>query len=185
MRFDYAHDAVPEAIERLRPSRVPRELQTPLAALLTVTFVVLAAWPIEFVHVRSTETEVHSAEEHVRRTRAELARYKLARVRVEALFGLDAQLRSIRTSGATISVHLADIANHVPPKAWLTSVSHTRTGTSVAGNAEDLSALSETVADLMSSATMPAPALVRAGKTNGAFSKATLSFEMRSQEASK
>ena len=49
MRFNYLRDSAPEAFEYLRPSRIPEQVHTPLAALLTVAIVIVAWWTIEQV----------------------------------------------------------------------------------------------------------------------------------------
>jgi Tfp pilus assembly protein PilN len=176
MRFNYLRDGPPQAFEHLRPSRIPEPLRTPLAALLTVIVVVGAWWMIEQLLLSQARDELQAQTFRLAASRTALAEFKLHTTRVEALLAMDARLRAIRRSGATLSSGLADIANHVPARAWLTSISRVSDGLEIDGLVEGLDGLSETVADLMSSSTAASPDLIRASKTDRARSGAIIAF---------
>jgi Tfp pilus assembly protein PilN len=179
MRFDYAHESIPDVLDRLRATRLPEECRTPAWALVTALLVVLAALPLEHYRVASAQHDAAQARMRLDRARERLARLKLARVRVDEMLALDQRIRTIRLSGSVLCLRLADVANHVPSKAWLTSLTQATDGTSIAGRAEGLDVLSETLADLMSSTTAAAPSLVRAGRDANIPGVASLlSFEL-------
>jgi Tfp pilus assembly protein PilN len=179
MRFDYLADAPPHWLDRLRSLRLPEAVRTPLMALLTSMLVVLAWYGLESYWVAKAMTEEQVAAARHDRSRAELARTQLERLRVEDLVVLENRLHSIRQSGANLSRLLADVASHVPEHAWLTSISNTSNGFEIAGEARGLTALSQTLADLTSGTTFGTPTLVRAGREARASSGDLLSFTVR------
>jgi Tfp pilus assembly protein PilN len=183
MRFDYARESMPDALDRLRSIEVPAECRLPLWAVATALLVVLVAIPLERWRVAVAQNDVVAARQRLERARSEVARMKLQRVRIARMLALDERIRAIRLSGSRLCAELADVANHVPAKAWLTSLSQSADGTSIEGRAEGLSVLSATLADLMSSSTAALPRLVRAGKDAGApGAAALLSFELHALE---
>ncbi|MBV8639368.1 MAG: PilN domain-containing protein [Candidatus Eremiobacteraeota bacterium] len=99
---------------------------------------------------------------------------------VDVLLALDAKLRRIRLSGSMLSHRLADIGNHVPSEAWLTSIVRTDDGLELRGRAQGLHVLSETVADLMSSSAASSPTLVRAVREE--HGAPLISFTIRAEE---
>lgn len=179
MRFDYLHDSGPEAFEHLRPSRLPEALRTPLAALLTVTLVVGAWWAIEQMLLSQARSELRTQTFRLAASKAALAELKLRKTRVEELLAVDSRLRAIRRSGALLSSSFANIANHVPARAWLTSIARVNDGLEIDGQADGLDGLSDTVADLMSSWAAASPSLVRANKEERDRSGALIAFVVR------
>ncbi|HTZ55228.1 MAG TPA: PilN domain-containing protein [Candidatus Acidoferrum sp.] len=179
MRFNYLRDSVPEAFEYLRPSRIPEPLRTPLAALLTATLVVAVWWVIEQVQLAQARHELQTQSFRLAASKAALTELKLRKTHIEALLAVDLRLREIRRSGATLSSGLADIANHVPARAWLTSIARVNDGIEIDGQAEGLDGLSDTVADLMSSSTAKSPDLIRASKEDRYRANGLVAFEMR------
>ncbi len=179
MRFNYLRDSAPDAFEYLRPSRIPEPLRTPLATLLTVIIVVGAWWMIEQLLLSQARDELQTQTFRLAASKAALTELKLRKTHIEALLAVDSRLRAIRRSGATLSSGLADIANHVPARAWLTSIARVNDGLEIDGQAEGLDGLSETVADLMSSSAAASPDLVRASKTDRDRSGALIAFVMR------
>ncbi len=179
MRFNYLRDSAPEAFEYLRPSRIPEQLRTPLAALLTVAIVVAAWWTVELVLLSQARDELQTQTLRLAASKAALAELKLRKTRVEELLAVDSRLRAIRRSGATLSSGLADIANHVPSRAWLTSIARVNDGLEIDGQADGLDGLSETVADLMSSSAAASPDLVRASRADRDHSGALIAFVVR------
>lgn len=163
-RFNFLRDSTPEAFEYLRPSRIAEPLRTPLAALLTVTLVVAMWWLIEQVLLSQARSELQVQTFRLAASKAALAELKLRKTHIEELLAVDARLREIRKSGTMLSSSLADIANHVPARAWLTSIVRVNDGIEIEGQADGLDGLSDTVADLMSSSTAKSPNLIRASK---------------------
>ncbi len=179
MRFNYLRDSEPDAFEYLRPSRIPEPLRTPLAALATIVVIVGAWWVIEQMLLGQARDELQLQTLRLNASKVELSELKLRKTRVEALLAIDTRLREIRRSGAALSSGVADIANHVPARAWLTSIVHVDTGIQIDGRAEGLDGLSDTVADLMSSSSAASPDLIRASKENRDRSGTIVSFEVR------
>jgi hypothetical protein len=179
MRFDYLHDAPPDFVDRLRSFRFPPALRWPLAVLSTIVFTSLGAYGIFSLAIASARATEAQALARYESSKAAVARARLERAHIAELLVLDARLREIRDSGSTVSTRLADIANHVPPHAWLTSLSRTASGISLSGKSTGLPALSATIASLLTSKTVTAPTLVRAGKDERDHSNGVLSFEVQ------
>ncbi|MGD0969379.1 MAG: PilN domain-containing protein [Candidatus Aquilonibacter sp.] len=179
MRFNYLRDSAPEAFEYLRPSRIPEALRTPLAAFATVLIIIGAWWIVEQLLLAQARGEMRAQSLRLSASRVALRDLKLRKTRVEQLLSIDTRLREIRRSGAVVSSRLADIANHVPARAWLTSIARVDSGLQIDGNAEGLDGLSDTVADLMSSSNAAAPDLVRANKEDRDQSGTIIAFEVR------
>ena len=114
-------------------------------------------------------------------SRAAFAATKVVRTDVDRLLALDTRLRQIRLSGSVLSHRLADVGNHVPARAWLTSIARTNDGLELHGRAEGLNVLSQTVADLMSSKAAASPTLVRAVREER--QNAVITFTIRAHEA--
>lgn len=179
MRFNYLRDSAPDAFVFLRPSQIPEPLRTPLAALATIIAVVGVWCIIEQILLGQARDELQLQTLRRNASNAELSELKLRKDRVEELLAIDARLREIRRSGAALSSDLADIANHIPPSAWLTSITRVDTGIQIDGRAEGLDGLSDTVADLMGSLSAAPPELIRASKEDRDRSGTIISFEMR------
>lgn len=162
MRFDYAHDMAPEFVDRVRALHVRGEARGPLMALATVIFVGLCAFGIESWRVGDARTQERVQQVRFDESRARLEQMKIASREVSDLLLLDRRLRDVRLSGTALSVRLADIANHVPERAWLTSLGRTPSGVAINGRAETLDSLSATVASLMMSKTVASPNLIKA-----------------------
>lgn len=179
MRFNYLRNSAPEPFEYLRPSRVPEPLRTPLAALVTVTLVVAVWWVIEQLLLAQARAELHAQTFRLAASQAALAELELHKTHVEDLLAVDTRLRGIRRSGAALSSILADIANHVPARAWLTSIARLDDGIEIDGRADGLEGLSDTVADLMSSSAAASPDLIRATKDDRVHLADIIAFAMR------
>jgi Tfp pilus assembly protein PilN len=179
VRFNYLRDSAPDVFEYLRPSRIPELLRTPLAALVTIALVVGAWWVIEQILLEQARGELQAQTLRLNTSKVALSEVKLHRTRLEELLSIDTRLRKIRRSGAALSSGLADIANHIPERAWLTSIAHVDAGLQIDGRAEGLDGLSETVADLMSSSTVASPNLVRASKEERDRAGTIVAFEVR------
>jgi Tfp pilus assembly protein PilN len=178
-RFNYLRDSAPEAFQYLRPSRIPERLRTPLAALLTAVLVVAVWWTIEQVLLSQARAELQTQTFRLAASKVALTELKIRKTRLEELLAIDARLREIRRSGAALSSGLADIANHVPARAWLTSIARVNDGLEIEGQADGLDGLSDTVADLMSSSAAQSPNLVRASKDERYRVGGLIAFVMR------
>jgi Tfp pilus assembly protein PilN len=179
MRFDYLRDSAPEAFEYLRPSRIPETLRTPLAAFATVVVIVGVWWIVEQLLLAQARGELQAQSLRLSASRVGLHELKLRKTRLEQLISIDTRLREIRRSGAVLASRLADIANHVPDRAWLTSIARVDGGLQIDGNAEGLDGLSDTVADLMSSSNAASPSLIHASKEDRDRSGRIIAFEVR------
>lgn len=162
VRFNYLRDASPDLVEQIRAFRVPPQLRFPFVSLFTAVVVVTTWWFLESHWVSEAAREEAIASTRLEQSRQEFTATKLVRSDVDDLLALDARLRRIRLSGSFLSARLADIANHVPHEAWLTSIARTDDGLELQGRAKGLHVLSATVADLMSSSAASSPTLVRA-----------------------
>jgi Tfp pilus assembly protein PilN len=179
-RFDFLRDAPPLFVERLRPSRLPAELRTPLAAFATTVVVILAWWAIETAQIAQARAELVTERARVAASRTDLAQAQVRRSRLVDLISLDRRIRDIRRSGAALSGNLADIANHLPDRAWLTSIAQDDRGLEIDGNAVGLDGLSDTLAGLMSSRSAATPSLVRASRSDQPAMHDVISFQLRS-----
>jgi hypothetical protein len=179
MRFDYLCDSAPEALDYLRPSRIPEALRTPFAAFATVVVIVGVWWIVEQLLFAQARSELQAQSLRLSASRIAIHDLKLRKTRVEELISIDTRLREIRRSGAVLSSRLADIANHVPAQAWLTSIARVDSGLLIDGNAEGLDGLSDTVVDLMSSSNTASPSLIRANKEARDRSGTIIAFEVR------
>lgn len=180
MRFNYLRDTSPELVEQVRALRVPAALQVPLSALFTAVVVVTAWWFLEGHWISEAAREEAIASIRLEQSRQAFAATKLVRSDVDELLALDARLRRIRLSGSVLSYRLADIGNHVPHEAWLTSIARTGESLELRGRAKGLHVLSATVADLMSSNAASSPTLVRAAREERAAS--LIDFTIRAEE---
>jgi Tfp pilus assembly protein PilN len=181
MRFNYLRSGAPEVIERFHSGYIPARLQTPLAALVTVVVAVCFWWGIENLLLHQAIAELHVQTARLNASRTALEKARLRRTRVESLLALDNRLRDIRRSGAQVAGELADIANHVPRRAWLTDIARVDQGMEVEGKAVGLDGLSDTVSDLMSSKSASLPELIHAARDGGTDSTPTMTFTLHLQ----
>lgn len=179
MRFNYLRDSVPDAFERLYPHRIPESFHTPLAALATAVIAVCCWWGIERILLHQATAELHAQTMRLNESRAALGEAHVRRMRLESLVALDERLRAIRRSGAELSGELADVANHVPRRAWLTSIVHLDRSVEIDGQALGLDGLGDTVADLMTSSAAQSPKLLRASRNEGGRTSGIISFAVR------
>lgn len=183
MQFNYLNDSPPELIEQVLGLRIPTQLRTPLGALLTSIIVVSSWWMLERHWVAEATREEASASIRLDQSRAAFAATKLVRSDVDQLLTLDGRLRRIRLSGSVLSHRVADIGNHVPARAWLTSIARSSDGLELRGRAEGLNVLSATVADLMSSRSASSPTLIRAIRDDR--ETGVINFTIRADETAK
>jgi Tfp pilus assembly protein PilN len=158
--FDYLHSAHPDWLRRLVDIRIPERLYAPLLGLLTACVAIAGAWGIEkqrLLQAQHIEAAYRSrfeiSERAVRKTR-------IYYDRVTALVSLDRQIRTIVDSGNTDARRLAEIANNLPPHAWLTQiVRDERGGVSLEGRAKDLAVVAGVLRSLMRAPELRNPTL--------------------------
>lgn len=182
MQFDYLRESMPESLDRIRMWRAPAHLHAPLRALVTVAIVIAGAAGIEAGRASSAHAAETNALLRAQAARTQLAAANLLRVRVDAMLQLDGRLRGIRLSGARASQRLADIADHVPQHAWLTSLSAQKGTVDLNGKVANFTTLSQALADLMNSGEVQAPTLIRAAADDRMPGQSALSFEVRAQD---
>jgi Tfp pilus assembly protein PilN len=182
MRFDYLRDAPPAFVERLKPARIPHALRTPLAALLATIVIVASWWGVETLQIGQAGHELAVQKARAAASRADLAQIKVRRSKLDALVALDARVRTMRRSGAVVANRFADVANHVPERAWLTSIGEADGVLDIQGDAIGLDGLSTTLADLLSSQSASQPSLVRAGRDDHVLVESVLSFQIHARE---
>lgn len=175
MRFSYLRHSPPDAIERLRALRIAPELQAPLSALVTACAVILGWWCLERHWIAVARLEEARALAHLQDSRNAFAATKIVRADVNRLLALDARLRRIRVSGSVVARSVVRIADELPKRAWLTSITPFQSGLELQGYAAGLDTLSETVKRLDRRGS--APVLVRAAGEDR--SPAFLSFTVR------
>jgi Tfp pilus assembly protein PilN len=178
-RFNFLREHRPQALEALRPGRIPQAIRTPLAAVVTAVIVVAVWFAIERLALSRAQDELQRQKLRLARTQVELRALKLRRERVDVILALDERLRAIRRSGAVNAHALADVADHIPQQAWLTSISHVDTGLEIDGRAIGFDGVSTTLGDLTHSTTASAPALVHASKEGLHDRNAVVAFTMR------
>lgn len=178
-RFNYLRESTPEAFEALRPGRIPLALRTPLAALLTATLVVAAWCCVERALLAQAQDELARQRLHLAASQLALHGVTIRRERIATILALDTRLRAIRRSGAMTAHALVDIADHIPPQAWLTSIARIDAGIEIDGRAIGIDGLSTTLADLMRSTSAPAPTLLRASTEDHHRGDPVVAFAMR------
>lgn len=166
-------------MERLRARPIPQEVRTPFAALLTSLFVVSVWWGAQTLQIRQAEDELATQRERALASRADLAQARVRRSKVEELIALDRRIRGIRRSGAVLASRVADLANHIPDRTWLTSIAHAEHGAEIDGETLDVDGLSQTLASLLSSSATSAPSLIQAGRDERARDSDVLRFRVR------
>jgi Tfp pilus assembly protein PilN len=173
--FDYLHSARPDWLQKVQELRIPERLHAPLFALFCVIAALAGAWTIE-KHRLTDAQDVEAAY----RSRFELSEQSVKKTkiyydRVIALVSLDRRLREIVNSGDADSRHLAEIANKLPPHAWLMQITRDDTGISLEGRAANLAVVSGVLRSLMGAAGLHDPSLISAqtmsGPANSSFVK--------------
>ncbi len=135
MRFTYIDDTGSNVIRALHAISVPREMRSPLAAVMTM-LIVLTTWFFYEQHlVRVAVREDAAALRGVRLARSALAARRLERVDLERLVRLDTSIRSVRATGIRIANHLARLGNALPADAWVTSIASDERGVTIDGRA--------------------------------------------------
>lgn len=182
-RFNYLGESLPTLFERVRGAVIPERLRTPLTVLVTAILVTCGCSGIENMLQRQADSELHLAQVRLEATRTALATLNIEIQDADAIQALDRQLRTIRRSGAVVGSRLADVANHLPTRAWLIALDSTGSDLDLTGATGDLDALSRTVSDLNASGSVQNTRLVRAARTETQNASSLVSFELRSGAA--
>jgi hypothetical protein len=160
--FDYLHAARPALLRRVMELRIPARVHNPLIALAGAILVVTGAWGIEAYRLQRALQLEARYRQRFEESRLEVARTRIMYGRLERLVALDRRINRIVRSGDDDARRLAEIANRLPERAWLTSISHDSTGIALEGRAEDLTVVSRTVGALAKSRVLRNPTLVDA-----------------------
>ncbi|HVA28117.1 MAG TPA: PilN domain-containing protein, partial [Candidatus Baltobacteraceae bacterium] len=182
MQFNYVGASVPSIVERLRAIQIPDRLRSPLCAFVTVLVVVAAWWGIERQSLNRALAQQHAARVRLAESRAALARANVERNDADEMLELDRRLREIRLSGSRLAVRLADVANRVPARVWLTTLSQNANALDVRGRAESMARLGDAIGAFGSSAFVRNPTLVRADKEERSGAAPLVAFEVRADE---
>lgn len=177
--FNYLHDAQPEVLDHIQRFRLPKYLTTPVYVAATAACVIVAVTALLHLRCAAAQSDVESAQARFDTSKAALSQAKLARTDVEALLKLDGRLREIRSSGTALAVRLANIANHVPKHAWLSSIANAPNGYEVDGEAEGLAGLGDTIDGFIASRAVTHPRLVHAAIEDRSHGVGILAFEVQ------
>ncbi len=158
--FDYLHAPQPAWVSRVGAIRVPSYLHSALAALFFAVFIVTATWAIESHRLHAALTVQQIYEVRLERSRTDMERTKVLYGRLERLAAIDRQVHEIERSGDLDAKRLAEIADRLPPHAWLTSIARDSDGIALEGRARDLAAVSRTVRALATARLVANPVLV-------------------------
>ena len=178
MRFNYIQDAHYECFMRLRSLRFPAQLHAPLLALVTVLLALSVITGILTYRSGAATTLERAAQRRFNASRDIVARDRLTRVHVEKLLALDSRLRAIRKSGWRLSERFAAIANHMPRRTWLVSISHATSGFALDGRTKGIMGVAETLSSFLSSRDLRPTQLVRASVLDDPRAPGVLSFEL-------
>lgn len=163
MRFDYLHSARPLLVQRMLEIRVPERFHTALFALVGSVIVIAGAWGIDAYRLRQALRVEAVYQQRYDETARALKKTNLYYDRVKELVDLDRRVRKIAASGDADARTLAEIANRLPPHAWLTGIAHDATGLALDGRAKDLGVLSRVMQGLMHAKHLRSPTLISAG----------------------
>ncbi len=182
MRFNYLGASVPSLVDRARAARLPERLRSPALGLATAVCIVAAWWGIERHALTVALDEERAARVRLEISRSAVAAARLERRGVDRLLALDRRLRAIRLTGSSVGVRLADIANHVPARAWLTTLSQEPDAIDITGRTEGIERLGLTIASLMGTRAVTNPRLVRATREDRPGASSLIAFEVRVDE---
>ena len=183
IRFDFLHDAPFGPFDLMRSVRVPRALKTPVAVLLTLSIVVSLWATLEHVWIAQARAEDLAATARFEQSRDALERTRLERTDVDRLIAIDHRIRIIRASGVLVANRLAELANEVPDRAWLSGIRSEGSKTTIDGYALDFATLGDALAGLSPRAAGSSLQLIRASKDEQRLVPA-ISFEVRMDQPS-
>lgn len=179
IRFDYLHDAPPDAIDALRSARLPRRFHDVAAAMIAVLVLCAVASAIERSRVGAAQRTLAAAQDRFERSRAGLERLRVQSRELDALLAEDRALREVRLSGPSIAHRLATIGNLVPASVTLDAMQATPDGYTMKGHAATLATFGALLAQLDGSAAPAHPATLRVTKDAGPLG--ALSFDIEAE----
>lgn len=138
MRFDYLHDAPPDAVERLRAICSTTQARGVLSFLATAVGVLVCAGSLEAMHLREARAALAEAQARLDRSTAAMALVDSQARALHSWIALDRRLREVRVSGALAAARVTRIANNLPARMWLTSMTWASDGYDVTGRAVGL-----------------------------------------------
>lgn len=149
MQFDYLHAARAGWILALQRFAIPAHLLAASYALAASAAVVCGAAAIERSRCHEAQRiEMAYRLRYERSARAVQAAHIYSK-RVASLLAFDDEVRGIVASGDINAERLADLADHLPRHAWLTSLSLDSEGMVLEGRASDFETLGRVVDALM------------------------------------
>lgn len=166
MRFDYLRSERSTFFRRVCAFRLPPRLHNAVAGFAGVACLICGAGSIEAYRLRQAHSVEHLYAARYARSQAAVQQANVYYARVRALARLDARVRQIAASGTANARTLAEVANVLPPHAWLTGISHDANGFTLEGRARSLSVLSAVIRRLSNARRLRNPALMSAGLEN-------------------
>lgn len=179
MHFDYLHAARPAWIAAVTKFAVPAHLLHASYALAAAAAIVAGAGWIE--HSRALQAQKSEALYRQRYDRSvrSVNQVHVYSSRVAALVALDRRVRGIVASGDANARKLADIADHLPPHAWLTSVTFDAGGLELEGRARNFEVLGGVMRELMRAQRVHNPVLTGAQATAVAGNRTLVKYGIR------
>jgi Tfp pilus assembly protein PilN len=180
-RFDFLHDGLPDAFERIRSMRVPRRLHSAAAAFGTVVLALVAASAIEAVRTNQATALQTQQQARLDAVRARLAAADVELADVARLVETDRRVRAARASGAVVVAHLVRLGNLVPRGVWLSSLEPSPQGLEVEGEAVDVDALHRALAGVVADGRVGRTRLVRMARVPRPAAPALVDFTLSLQ----
>ncbi|HEY8296748.1 MAG TPA: PilN domain-containing protein [Candidatus Baltobacteraceae bacterium] len=168
IQFDFLHDPRPAYVRRVLEMRIPGAVQNAILGLAGALVVLTGTWGIESYRLRQADEVESRYQTRFDRSVIELARTKVAYDRLQRMVALDSQIATIERSGNDDASRLAEIANRLPPHAWLTSISRDAGGIAIEGRARDFTVVGRTIGGLAKSALLQNPTLLEASSVSQA-----------------
>jgi Tfp pilus assembly protein PilN len=182
IRFNYVDEPLISVADRLLSSGFAKSSRAPLLTAVTLFCVLAGWWLVERRLLANALDEAHRAQAQLNESQALLAQSKIERRDFYRVLTLDRRLLDIRDSGSLLASEVADVANRIPPHAWLHSLTFAATGIDMTGNAVAFDVLGMALSGIGSSAAVTNMALVRATSDAGK-QRANVSFEIRAERA--
>jgi len=155
IRFDFLHDARPQALQAIRDARLPRRLHNVLGAFATVVLCLAAAAAIENVQLNQARADEQRAEARVQQTRATLSGLEVQWRELDGLIARDRKLRSIRVSGPAMASRLARLGNLLSDGSWLTAMTSDSTSDTLKGRGRGINDFAGVLGAIVGSGELP------------------------------
>jgi hypothetical protein len=148
MTFDYLRDAPPEVFDRAKSLCADANLRGIAGFLAASAFAIAMSWMLEAVHLHEARTMVQRAQEQLDRSTVAAVRVNAEIRSLHVLLALDKRLRDIKLSPVRTANELADLAQRVPARTWLVTLSSTSSGFELSGRAVGLGPVGKALAAL-------------------------------------